>query len=317
MTHADADRGRAGADRPSSTSPRPAHGRRPTSPRPARSGRTSGGGSGSNKLAMVGLVFIVLLVLVGDLRPAHRAVRPITERVAGALPRRRRRAEHWFGTDTHRPRRVQPGGLRRPGVAADRHHRHRDRRWSSALFLGAVAGFFGGVTDTLIMRITDIFLAIPYIVLAVAIASVLGRSENTVILVLGLTGWLGITPHRALELPVAQAARVRRGGRTRSGYSRGRDHVPAHPAERAAADHRVRHDRRRQRDPRRGGAVVPRRRARRTRPRRGASWCPRARATSPNAPHLLFFPGMAIFLTVLAFVFVGDGLRDALDPKLK
>ena len=32
---------------------------------------------------------------------------------------------------------------------------------------------------------------------------------------------------------------------------------------------------------------------------------------------LLFFPGMAIFLTVLAFVFIGDGLRDALDPKLK
>jgi ABC-type dipeptide/oligopeptide/nickel transport system permease subunit len=36
-----------------------------------------------------------------------------------------------------------------------------------------------------------------------------------------------------------------------------------------------------------------------------------------TAPHLLFFPGAAIFLTVLAFVFVGDGLRDALDPKLK
>ena len=36
-----------------------------------------------------------------------------------------------------------------------------------------------------------------------------------------------------------------------------------------------------------------------------------------NAPHIIFFPGMAIFLTVLAFVFMGDGLRDALDPKLK
>ena len=36
-----------------------------------------------------------------------------------------------------------------------------------------------------------------------------------------------------------------------------------------------------------------------------------------NDPHLLFFPGMAIIITVLAFVFVGDGLRDALDPKLK
>jgi ABC-type dipeptide/oligopeptide/nickel transport system permease subunit len=36
-----------------------------------------------------------------------------------------------------------------------------------------------------------------------------------------------------------------------------------------------------------------------------------------NAPHMLFFPGAAIFLTVLSFVFVGDGLRDALDPKLR
>jgi peptide/nickel transport system permease protein len=36
-----------------------------------------------------------------------------------------------------------------------------------------------------------------------------------------------------------------------------------------------------------------------------------------SAPHMLFFPGFAIFLTVLAFVLVGDGLRDALDPKLK
>ena len=34
-------------------------------------------------------------------------------------------------------------------------------------------------------------------------------------------------------------------------------------------------------------------------------------------PHLLFFPGLAIVLTVLAFLLVGDGLRDALDPKLK
>ena len=36
-----------------------------------------------------------------------------------------------------------------------------------------------------------------------------------------------------------------------------------------------------------------------------------------SAPHLLFFPAGALVLTVLAFVFVGDGLRDALDPKMK
>jgi peptide/nickel transport system permease protein len=36
-----------------------------------------------------------------------------------------------------------------------------------------------------------------------------------------------------------------------------------------------------------------------------------------NAPHLLLFPSVALVMTVLAFVFIGDGLRDALDPKLK
>jgi len=35
-----------------------------------------------------------------------------------------------------------------------------------------------------------------------------------------------------------------------------------------------------------------------------------------NAPHLVFFPGVAIMLVVLAFNLIGDGLRDALDPRL-
>jgi len=35
-----------------------------------------------------------------------------------------------------------------------------------------------------------------------------------------------------------------------------------------------------------------------------------------NAPHLVFFPGIAIMITVLAFNLIGDGLRDALDPRL-
>ena len=36
-----------------------------------------------------------------------------------------------------------------------------------------------------------------------------------------------------------------------------------------------------------------------------------------RSPHMLFFPGAAIFFMVMAFVFVGDGLRDALDPRLR
>ena len=60
------------------------------------------------------------------------------------------------------------------------------------LLLGADRRLHGGRTDNLIMRVTDVFLAIPYIILAVAVATIFGQSVNSVILVLGLTGWLGI-----------------------------------------------------------------------------------------------------------------------------
>jgi peptide/nickel transport system permease protein len=183
------------------------------------------------------------------------------------------------------------------------------------VFLGAVAGFFGGLLDTLIMRITDIFLAVPYIVLAVAIASLFGRSENTVILVLGLTGWLGICRIvRASFLSLKQleymeAARA-------LGYSRLRmmfRHMLPNAlqpiivyatievgtvilAEAALSFLNV-------------GPVDP-----------TPAWglmVSQGKGALPVAPHMMFFPGMAIFLTVLALVFIGDGLADALDPKLK
>jgi peptide/nickel transport system permease protein/oligopeptide transport system permease protein len=183
------------------------------------------------------------------------------------------------------------------------------------LLMGAVSGFFGGIIDTLIMRFTDIFLAIPYIVLAVAIASVLGRSENTVIVVLGFTGWLGICRIvRSSFLSLKQLEYVE--AATALGYSRWRimfRHILPNAlqpiivygtiaigtvilSEAALSFLGV-------------GPVDP-----------TPAWglmVSDGKSLLANAPHLLFFPGMAIFITVLAFVFVGDGLRDALDPKLK
>ena len=71
------------------------------------------------------------------------------------------------------------------------------------------------------MRITDILLAIPYIVLAIVIATLFGRSENSVILVLGLTGWLAITRVvRASFLSLRQTEYVE--AATSLGYSRRR-----------------------------------------------------------------------------------------------
>lgn len=61
---------------------------------------------------------------------------------------------------------------------------------SVGVLLGLVAGYFGGWRDALIMRVVDLQLALPFIVLAIVVAGLLGKSLGNVILVLGLTGWV-------------------------------------------------------------------------------------------------------------------------------
>jgi peptide/nickel transport system permease protein len=265
-----------------------------------------------NKLAMVGLGIIIILVLTALFAPLITSY-TITQRFSGEF-REGPSTKHWFGTDTIGRdvfTRVVYGARvsLKIGIAAT------SIALTIGLLLGAVSGFFGNAIDLLIMRITDVFLAIPYIVLAVAIASVLGRSENTVILVLGFTGWLGIcrivrSSFLSLkQLEYVEAARA-------LGYSRARimfRHILPNAlqpiivygtiaigtvilSEAALSFLGV-------------GPVDP-----------TPAWglmVSDGKSLLATAPHLLFFPGMAIFITVLAFVFVGDGLRDALDPKLK
>jgi len=57
--------------------------------------------------------------------------------------------------------------------------------------IGSISGYFGGVVDNLIMRITDILLGFPGIILAILIMSVLGPGLNNIIIALTLTGWVG------------------------------------------------------------------------------------------------------------------------------
>jgi ABC-type dipeptide/oligopeptide/nickel transport system permease subunit len=221
---------------------------------------------------------------------------------------------HWFGTDTVGLdvfSRVVYGARvsLKIGIAAT------TIALVIGLLLGAISGFFGGIIDTLIMRITDIFLAIPYIVLAVAIASVLGRSENTVIMVLGLTGWLGICRIvRSSFLSLKQLEYVEAAHAL--GYSKWRimfRHILPNALQPIIVYGTIAI-----------GSVILSEAALSflgvgpTYPT--PAWglmVADARGVLAVAPHMLFFPGMAIFITVLAFVFVGDGLRDALDPKLK
>jgi peptide/nickel transport system permease protein len=265
-----------------------------------------------NRLAMVGLGFLIFLGLVAIFAPLI-APYGITERASGQF-RQPPSADHWFGTDAigrDMFSRIVYGARvsLRIGFAATA------ISVIIGLLCGALAGFFGGVTDSVITRVIDVFLAIPYIVLAVAIASVFGRSENAIIIVLGVTGWLAIArivrssflSLRRLEYVEAASA---------LGFSRSRimfRHILPNAlqpiivigtitvgyvilAEAALSFLGV-------------GPQEP-----------TPAWglmVAAGKGSLTNAPHLLFFPAGAIVLTVLAFVFVGDGLRDALDPKLK
>jgi ABC-type dipeptide/oligopeptide/nickel transport system permease subunit len=266
-----------------------------------------------NKLAMAGLIFVILLILVAIFASV---IAPFGY-AEYQNPRQIRKPpsmEHWLGTDDTGydvfSRIVYGARISlRIGILAT------ILSLLIGVTLGAFAGFYGGFSDTALMRLTDMFLAIPYIILAIAIATVLGKSETSIILVLGLTGWLAITRIvRATflslkELEYVEAARA-------LGYSHARimfRHILPNAAQPIIVYGTIAI-----------GSVILAEAALSflgvgpTRPTQ--AWglmVAEGRDNLANAPHTLLFPGLAILLTVLAFVFIGDGLRDALDPKLR
>jgi len=264
-----------------------------------------------NKLAMVGLGFLILLVLAAVFAPLITFY-SITERSNSF--RQGPSVDHWFGTDQI-GRDVYTRVVYGARVSLKIGILATVLLLVIGVILGAIAGFFRGWSDTLITRIIDVFLAIPYIVLAVAIASVFGRSENSVILVLGLTGWLALARIvRASFLSLRQLEYVE--AAEALGFSRTRvmfRHILPNALQPIIVYGTIS-----------VGSVILAEAAlsflgvgpQDPTPAWGLM-VSQGKGLLSNAPHLLFFPGIAIFLTVLAFVFIGDGLRDALDPKLK
>ena len=178
--------------------------------------------------------------------------------------------------------------------------------------LGSIAGYFGGRIDEAISRVIDILLAFPGLLLAIALVAVLGPSLTNVVLALSLIGWVGYARLvrgqvlRARELEFVQAARAL-GASTLRILTR---HVipTTLPAVTVQATLGM------------GGAIL----AEAALSFLGLgvqpptpSWgtmLSYGRAHLLDAPHLTIFPGLAIAVLVLGFNFLGDGLRDALDP---
>lgn len=178
--------------------------------------------------------------------------------------------------------------------------------------LGALAGYFGGRIDEVISRVVDILLAFPGLLLAIALVAVLGPSLTNVVLALSAIGWVGFARLvrgqvlRAREFEFVQAARALGATTVRILW---RHIVPtALPALTVQATLGM------------GGAIL----AEAALSFLGLGVQPPTpswgtmlgygRTHLLDAPHLTIFPGIAIALLVLGFNFLGDGLRDALDP---
>src|SRR5437762_5877908 len=182
-------------------------------------------------------------------------------------------------------------------------------------FLGAVAGYFGGVLDEIISRVIDTLLAFPGLLLAIALVAVLGPSLGNVLFALTVIGWVGYARLvrgqvlRARELEYVQAARAL-GARTPRILWR---HVvpSAIPAVVVQATLGM------------AGAIIGEASlsflglgVQQPTPSWG-TMLSGGRAHLLDAPHLTVFPGLAIALLVLGLNFLGDGLRDRLDPRFE
>ena len=181
--------------------------------------------------------------------------------------------------------------------------------------LGAISGYYGGLADMIIMRTVDLLLAFPFLVLAIAVVSIVGASLTNMMIVLGAVSWISYARLvRGLVLSLREeefvvADRVV-GVRTWKVLLR---HILRYTlgvvvvqatfgvamailAATALSFLGV-------------GAQPP-----------TAAWGAMLSTAKKNMrqhPMLAFAPGFAIMITVLAINFVGDALRDALDPRLR
>lgn len=268
-----------------------------------------------DKLALIGLVMIILFVIVAILAPvlAPYPAQGLGESDLGSRLETPGR-DHWFGTD-RQGRDILSRimfGLRISLTAAF------SVTFAAIIIgvpLGAVAGYFGGKVDEIIMRITDLFLSFPALLLAIIIVSVIGFGLQNAILALVISWWPWYTRLvRGITISLKERAFVE--GARSLGISNARiliRHIIPNcfgpVIIQATVDI---------------GTVIL----------ATASLGFIGLGAQPPQPELglmisegrdyvleqwwyATFPGLAIFLLVLSFNLVGDGLRDTFDPRMK
>ncbi|QHA90421.1 nickel transporter permease [Bacillus sp. N1-1] len=265
-----------------------------------------------NKLAMVGmgivLFFILLAIFAGVIAPEGINEQKLGERLQSPS------ASHWFGTDD-----FGRDILSRIIYGA------RISLWvgffavlgSAAVgsLLGMVAGYYGKLVDTIISRIFDIMLAFPSILLAIAVVAVLGpslRNALIAIAIINIPNFGRLVRSRVLSVKQEEYVMAARAVGMKDSriifhhvlpnslapiIVQGTLAIATAILEAAALSFLGL------------GAQAPQ-------PEWGKMLAD-SRSYIIQAPWTVFFPGLAIMLTVLGFNLLGDGLRDALDPKMK
>lgn len=261
-----------------------------------------------NRLAMFGLVLVIFLCVVALFGPFLVQDPLNTAGISKEAPTN----QHWFGTDSL-GRDVLARvvyGLRLSlliGVLVT------VLETTIGVAVGSISGWYRGWADTILMRIVDVMLGVPYLVLALAMVSILGKGVSAVIITLAATAWL-------------QTART-----VRAGFLSARESEYVEAARSVGVANRrimVRHILPNVFQPvvvlaavGVGNAILAEAAlsflgvgVKEPQPSLGLM-ISKSQADFASAPHLLVFPGIAISLAVLGFLLVGDGLRDALDVK--
>ena len=264
------------------------------------------------KSAMAGLIVVVLLIAVALLAPWVAPYDPIA--TSWSLVRKAPSWEHWMGTDEvgrdvlsrviWGSRASLTAGLVSVGIAL-----------GVGVPLGLLAGYAGGWVDSVLSRLVDAMLAVPFLILAIALAAFLGPSLSNAMIAIGVTAtpiFVRLTRGQTLAAKVEDYVEAAR--------------AVGNPHWRIALRHVL-------------PTLVPPLLVQASLAIAGAiiaeaalsflglgqqppspSWgsmLNSAQRFLAQAPWMAFWPGFAIFFAVLSFNLLGDGLRDALDPRHK
>ncbi|APF26149.1 binding--dependent transport system inner membrane component family protein [Clostridium sporogenes] len=265
-----------------------------------------------NKVAIGSLILLILIALMTIIGPYLTPYKywATDSNIVNIAPN----SDHWFGTDMLGRdifARVWKGGrvsiiIGILGTIIE---------MTIGVIYGGISGYFGGMVDDIMMRIVEILLSVPYLIVVIIISLILGKGVISLVIAMTITGWCGMA--RIIRGQILQIREQE--------YVLAAQALGARPS-RIIKKHLL---------PNTMGILIvnitldvpsfifgeaflsyiglgiqsP-----------NTSWGSLASAAQPNLmfyPYQLFFPALFISLTMLSFNLLGDGLRDALDPKMR